>query len=87
MKVGRERWTLYPVRDGTTRKTLARSASHILRENEWWRREWPDMLPPGYLIIAENAGGDHLILAPDDDQVRLWEHETGHMTPVVVHWE
>src|SRR5688572_12789371 len=79
-------WTLYPVRDGSNRRTIARTASHVLRENEALRRDWPDALPAGYLAIADNGGGDLLVLAPDDDRVQVWDHEAGEVTPVTVTW-
>ena len=65
---------------------MGRTANHILRENEALRREWPDVLPEGCIAIADNDGGDLLVLSPTDDVVRFWDHETGAMTPVEVQW-
>jgi SMI1 / KNR4 family (SUKH-1) len=83
----REYWTLYPVWDPTNRKTMGRTANHILRENEALRRDWPDVLPEGWVAIADNGGGDLLVLSPTDDFVRFWDHETGELTPVDVRWK
>ena len=83
----REYWTLYPVWDATNRKTMGRTANHIVRENQALRREWPDIWPEGYIAIADNGGGDILVLLPDDEVVRLWDHETGDLTPVDVRWK
>ncbi len=83
----REYWTLYPVWDATNRKTMGRTANHIVRENQGLRREWPDVWPEGCIAIADNGGGDYLVLSPADDVVRFWDHETGELTPVQVRWK
>ncbi len=82
-----EYWTLYPVWDGTDRKTVARTANHLIRENEALRREWPDVMPPGFVAIADNGGGDMLVLGPERDDVLFWDHETGRLAPVAVRWD
>ncbi len=81
-----EDWTLYPVWDPTDRKTMGRTANHIVRENEAWRRDWPDMLPGGFLAIGDNGEGDLLVIGPDRDDILLWNHETRELTPVTVNW-
>ena len=82
-----ETWTLYPVWDNTDRKTVARTANHIIRENQALRRDWPDVMPPGFIAIADNDGGDMLVLGPDEDDVLYWDHETGELAHVAVHWD
>ena len=86
VRAARETWSLYPVWDGSNRKTIARTTNHIVRENDYWRHEWPDTLPAGYLTIGENVGGDHLVLGPDQDDVLFWDHETGELTRIDVNW-
>jgi SMI1 / KNR4 family (SUKH-1) len=86
VEVAGESWTLYPVWDATDRKTVARTAAHIIRENEVLRREWQDVLPPGVIAIADNGGGDLLVLEPETETVLLWDHETGRLQPVTVSW-
>jgi SMI1/KNR4 family protein SUKH-1 len=81
-----EVWTLYPVWDPTDRKTMGRTASHIVRENGALRDDWPEMLPDGALAIADNAGGDLLVIVPGDDAIRSWDHETGEMSVATVRW-
>jgi SMI1 / KNR4 family (SUKH-1) len=83
----REHWTLYPVWDPTNRKTMGRTANHIIRENQGLRRDQPDIWPDGFVAIADNGGGDYLVLAPGDEVVRFWDHETGELTPVDVRWK
>ena len=83
----RDHWTLYPVWDSSNRKTMGRTANHILRENEALRRDWPDMLPEGFIAIADNGTGDLLVLSPGDNDVRFWDHETSELSPVKVKWE
>src|SRR4029078_445689 len=53
-------WTLYPVWDDTDRRTGARTAHHLIRENEVLRREWPEVMPPGFIVIGDDGGGDML---------------------------
>jgi hypothetical protein len=86
VRAQREDWSLYPVWDPTNRKTMGRTANHIIRENEALRRDWPDVLPEGFVAIADNDGGDLLVLPPTDDVVLFWDHETAAMTPVEVRW-
>jgi hypothetical protein len=85
IRAAREDWALYPVWDASNRKTMGRTANHILRENDSLRREWPH-LPDGFIAIADNGGGDLLVLPPDDDEVMCWDHETGELSPVKVEW-
>ena len=79
-------WTLMPVRDATDRKTTGRSANHIVRENEALRREPWDRFPEGCLAIADNGGGDLLVIVPGSDDVFFWDHETGELAAVTVDW-
>ena len=79
-------WTLYPVWDPTDRRTMGRTASHIVRENEARRKEWPGMLPEGVVAIADNGAGDLLVIVPGDDAIRLWDHETGELSVTNVRW-
>ncbi len=87
VRADRQSWTLYPVWDASNRRTIARTANHILRENEAHRRDWPDILPPNHFAIADNVGGDLLVLGPEADTVLFWDHETGALAPVVVKWD
>jgi hypothetical protein len=87
VKVSREWWTLYPVWDLSNRKTIARTANHILRENEALRREWPEVLPPETIAIADNGGGDLLVIRHGTDDVYFWDHETGNQARVTVKWD
>ena len=87
VRADRETWTLYPVWDPTNRKTMGRTANHIVRENESLRKDWAEILPAGYIAIADNGGGDLLIVAPGKDDVLLWDHETGEASPVRVKWD
>ena len=81
-----EVWTLYPVWDPTDRRTIARTANHIVRENEALRSDWPDILPPGVLAIASNNAGDLLVIEPGSDAVFVWDHETAITQPITVNW-
>jgi hypothetical protein len=50
------------------------------------RREWPSHLPEGLIAIADNGGGDLLVLSPVGDDVSRWDHENGELSPVKVTW-
>jgi len=65
-----DRWTLYPVRDDADRRTVARTANHVVRENEALRSDWPDALPPGCVAIADNGAGDCWSSAPTGTRCR-----------------
>jgi hypothetical protein len=82
-----EHWALYPVWDGTDRRTVARTTNHLIRENDALRREWPDVLPPAYIAIADNGGGDMLVLGPAGDDILFFDHETGRLAIVSVRWD
>jgi hypothetical protein len=81
-----DRWRLYPVWDPTDRRTVARTTNHIIRENEALRSEWPEALPAGWIAVADDGGGDLLVLPAGEDRVRIWDHETGQTEPVEVSW-
>jgi hypothetical protein len=79
-------WDLYPIRDASDRKRLARTCNHILRETKE-AAKW-DGFPEGALAIAGNGCGDHLVFMrnPDgrsfDAAVYIWDHETGETEPI-----
>jgi hypothetical protein len=70
-------WEAFPVLDGSSRKHLARSANHILRETESFR-SFP-RFPSEAVAIASNGSGDCLVLFPAQSNVYVWDHETGEL--------
>lgn len=84
-------WQVFPVLDPTDRKTLSRSANHIVLETRN-ARTWRGF-PAGAVAIASNGAGDLLVLLPArtsnllDPQVHLWHHETGQCKPVALRYE
>lgn len=87
VRAAQEHWTLYPVWDPTNRRTMGRTANHIVRENEVLRRELADVMPAGFVAIADNGGGDLLVLPPSDDDVKVWDHDVGELSAVNVDWQ
>jgi hypothetical protein len=76
LRAAGEVWWLHPVWDATDRRTIARTANHIARETES-ARGWAGF-PEGAIAIAENGSGDRLILL--DEEIHIWDHETGEAT-------
>jgi hypothetical protein len=81
--VGTDVFNLYPIRDSSDRKRLARTCNDIVRETAE-AAKWPDF-PPGALAIGDNGGGDKIVFLPDPeasryaDAVYWWDHETGEI--------
>ena len=83
---GGQEWSLFPVWDASDRRTMGRTANHIIRENEALRREWPDALPQGYIAIADDVGANMLVVGPSGDTVFDWDSATGILAAVEVDW-
>jgi hypothetical protein len=79
-----EEWQLHPVWDETDRETMRRSANHLVREQAL-ARAWPGF--PADAISIATLDGDHLILAPGEDEPKVWLHETAEVEPVKVVWD
>lgn len=77
-------WRLFPVFDPGDRRRITRTANHVVRETRA-AREWPGF-PEDAIAIADNGGGDYLILRGGSEAVEFWDHETGEMEPVEVDW-
>src|SRR5947208_1330783 len=77
-------WTLHPVWDPTDRKTMGRTASHVLVETAA-ARSWASF-PSDGVSLASDGSGDRLILRRNSDQIFLWEHETGECVPIGADW-
>jgi hypothetical protein len=87
VEVGGDCWQLIPFLDSTDRKRLARTCNDIVRETARMRG-WRGF-PADAFVVAQNGGGDYLIIRPDTDgskqlgeTVYFWDHETGEHEPV-----
>ena len=87
VEVGGDHWWLIPFLDSTDRKRIARTCNDITQETTRMR-EWGGF-PPDAFVIAQNGGGDYLIIRPGaegskdlGETVYLWDHETGEHEPV-----
>ena len=78
-------WELNPVWDPANRKAIGRTANHIIRETKS-ACEW-NGFPEGAISVAQNGGGDHLILLETGDELKFWDHETGEIEPAQVVWD
>lgn len=77
LQANHESWDAFPVLDASSRKHIARSASHILRETESFRN-FP-RFPSNAVAIAGNDCGDCLVLLAGKNDVYVWDHETGDL--------
>jgi hypothetical protein len=73
-----EEWQLFPVWDPTDRRTMRKTASHLVAETQRAASRWA-RFPVGAMAIAENGSGDLLVLRSGSDQVEMWLHETGQV--------
>lgn len=77
-------WRLFPVFDSGDRQRTTRTANDIVREARSARER--SGFPEDAIAIAENGGGDYLILRAGSEEVKLWDHGTGETEPVEVDW-
>jgi hypothetical protein len=74
-----ETWWLFPVRDSSSDKAIARTCNDVLYETR--EAGTRDGFPSGAVAIASNRAGDLLVLLPDGNDrfrpsVMRWDHET-----------
>ena len=72
-----EEWILFPVWDPTNRRTMARTANHIVGETTQ-ARTWASF-PPGAVAIAGGQDGDLIVLREGREDFELWLHDTGEL--------
>ena len=77
-------WTIHPVWDPTDRRTIARTASHIVIEVDQ-ARAWAGF-PSDAIPLAINDEGDRIIVRAARDDPEFWDHETGLTTPIEIDW-
>tara|TARA_R110002072_G_scaffold219679_1_gene377285 strand:+ start:911 stop:1303 length:393 start_codon:yes stop_codon:yes gene_type:complete len=74
-------WELYPIKDASDRKRLARTCNHIISETESCKGF--GNFPENAVAIASNGLGDQMVFIKESDQfqniVFLWLHETGEL--------
>ena len=80
-------WSLYPFRDGSSRKRIKRTCNDIVYQTEYARSHAG--FPPDAVAIGSNGGGDELVLLPSatdaarlQDAVFWWDHESGSIGKV-----
>lgn len=81
VEVDGDTWELFPIRDQSNRKLLARTAGHVLRETKA-AREWPKY-HENALAIASDGGGNLLVMFQEgagfEPQIFIWNHEDGSL--------
>lgn len=78
-------WQLFPFRDKSDQKKLARTSNDIIRENQ--SVQTTPGFPSNALAIAANGMGDYLVFLKNgvgmlSAAVFLWNHETGEMEKI-----
>lgn len=75
-----DEWQLFPVWDPTDRRTMRKTAKHLVAETRQAVTGWAGF-PPDAIAIAANGSGDLLILRRGSDVIELWLHETREVLP------
>ena len=74
-------WELYPIKDTSDRKRLARTCNHIIKETKSCFGF--GNFPHNALAIAGNGLGDQMVLLKESEhfkpEVYIWCHETGEL--------
>jgi len=78
-------WMIHPVWDPTNRKTMGRTASHILTETES-ARSWSSF-PKDGISLASDGCGNRLIVRGSGDELFAWQHSTGECLSVKIDWQ
>src|SRR5689334_24455597 len=73
---------LLPVLDASDLRRIARTANHVVRGTQVARERAG--FPEGAIAIAEDGGGNLLIVRAGSDEVEFWDHETGESRVVDV---
>lgn len=73
-------WELFPVWDATDRRTMRKTANHIVAETQQARTRWIGF-PPDAVAVASNGTGDLLVIRTGRDEIERWRHETRDVVP------
>jgi hypothetical protein len=80
-------WSLHPVFDDSDRGRLRRTAtSNVVHETEDARAAFEELFPEGAIVVANDGGGDYLLLLSDENEPRWWEPRTGRLEPAPTDW-
>ena len=81
VEVDGDTWELFPLRDGSDRKRLSRTANHVLHETQK-AQEWPNY-HENAIAIAGDGSGDLLVLFQEGPEIRpqvfIWSHVDGSL--------
>lgn len=80
-------WYLNPILDDSDRRRLRRTATNnVVHETDEARDAFQDFFPDGAVAVANDGGGNYLLLLPDEEQPRWWEPSTGQLEPAPTDW-
>ena len=75
-------WYLHPIFDDSDRGRLRRTAtSNVVHETQEARAAFEVLFPEGAIVIANDGGGDYLLLLSDENEPRWWEPRTTNDRP------
>ena len=80
-------WYLHPIFDDSDRRRLRRTATNnIVHETEEARDAFKELFPDGAVVLANDGGGDYLLLLPGENEPQWWEPRTGELEPAPTDW-
>ena len=66
---------------------LRRTATNnIVHETEEARDAFKELFPDGAVVLANDGGGDYLLLLPGENEPQWWEPRTGELEPAPTDW-
>jgi hypothetical protein len=80
-------WYLHPILDDCDRGRLRRTATNnVVHETQEARAAFEELFPDGAIVVANDGGGDYLLLLSEENQPRWWEPRTGRLEPAATDW-
>ena len=80
-------WFLHPIFDDSDRRRLRSTATNnVIHETEEAREAFEDLMPERAAVVANDGGGNYLLLLAGEDVPRRWEPRTGELEEAPTDW-